>query len=176
MVAILHGKGFHGLRVFPYMYPLAYRVELYPAAFAGQDGVKHSFGGKLQTRKLIARHSAASGAHYFAWDDATELSSHELALLFIERFPEIARVTYHFDYAYAGWYATLLAHCSYGYLPYLFGEYEPEIGVMRLQNVGAKRSETELDQFPLPPLPAKSALFEPRPTPDWMNAAEDNSQ
>ncbi len=29
MVNILHGKGFQGLRVFPYIYPLAYRIELF---------------------------------------------------------------------------------------------------------------------------------------------------
>jgi hypothetical protein len=43
MAAILHGKGFHGLRVFPYHYPLAYRIKLFPADFVSRNGVRYDY-------------------------------------------------------------------------------------------------------------------------------------
>jgi len=171
MVAILHGKGFHGLRVFPYEYPLAYRIELYPVSYAEPDGVKYSydrFGEELQRKHLIARHSGANNAHYFGWEDAEKLSAHRLALLFLERFPDLARASYGLDFAYAGWYATLLAHCEYGYLPYLFAEYEPEMDVLRLRHVGRKTTQHLMDWFPLPPSPSGGITLDPRPAPRWM--------
>lgn len=167
MTAILHGKGFHGLRVFPYKYPLAYRVELFPAKYAAEDGVRYSFSENVDRERLIARHSGASGDQYFGWEDATKLSAHGLALLFVERFPELARAAYHLDFAYAGWFVTLLAHCEYGYLPFLFGEYEEEIGAMRLHRVEDEGEAAEM-QFPLPPSVPSKLTMEPRPTPDWM--------
>jgi hypothetical protein len=163
MASILHGKGFHGLRVFPYVYPLAYRVELYPAAFADQDGVKCRGSVDLEHKRLMARYSGASETEYFGWQDAKQLSAHALALLFVERFPELAGATYHLDFAYAGWFATLLAHCEYGYLPYLFGEYEEEIGVMRMRRIAREERPDEMKCFPLPPHPSGRFSLEPRP-------------
>ncbi len=172
MVAILHGKGFHGLRVFPYQYPLAYRIELFPASFADRNGVRYDnelFAKKLERDRLLARHSGANEAKYFGWEDVTDHSAHQLALVFIERFPELARETYHLDFAYAGWFATLLAHCEYGHLPYLFGEYEEELDVMRIHHVGQQATDFQMDWFPLPPTPSGGNRLEPRPTPRWMS-------
>lgn len=174
MVGILHGKGFHGLRVFPYIYPLAYRIELYPAPFADRDGVRYDydlFNEKLERERLIARHSGASGANFFDWEDVATHSAHRLALIFIERFPELARATYVLDYAYAGWYATLLAHCEYGHLPYLFGEFEEKMGVMRIHHVGRQTTDYQMDWFPLPPTPSGGNSMDPRPAPRWMKDA-----
>ena len=172
MVAILHGKGFHGLRVFPYKHPLAYRIELYPASYVDEDGVKHRCQDDLEQKALIARHSGTNGASYFGWDDVAALSAQALALKFIDCFPELARASYHFDYAYAGWYATLLAHCEYGYLPYLFGEFEDQIGAMRLHPVAAGASDSGVDRFPLPPAPTDGPALKPRPMPAWLKAAQ----
>lgn len=171
MAAILHGKGFHGLRVFPYEYPLAYRVELYPAEFAGRDGVKYDFslhGQRLEREKLIARYSGSMGANYFDWDDVAHLNAHQLALVFIKRFPELARATYCLDYAYVGWFATLLAHCEYGRLPYRFGEYEDDMNVMRIRQYEPKTGTHRMDWFPLPPTPSGGMRLDPRPLPAWM--------
>jgi hypothetical protein len=168
MISVLHGKGFHGLRVFPYVYPLAYRLELYPAMFTAKDGVKFQLSGDVEAERLVARHSGANEARFFGWEDATDLSAHALAVLFIERFPHLSRAAYHLDYAYAGWFATLLAHCEYGYLPYLFGEYENEIGAMRLRHVGQKQTDHRMEWFPLPPGPSGGFAMDPQPTPIWM--------
>lgn len=153
MVGILHGKGFHGLRVLPYIYPISYRIELYPGAYAKPDGVQYDEnlipGGFAS--KLIARYTGASEARFFGWEDAESANAHELALLFIKRFPELCQDAFYLDYAYAGWFTTLLAHCEYGALPYLFEEYKMQVpGAMRMLTVRAKAPE----YFPSPPTPS----------------------
>lgn len=158
MVGILHGKGFHGLRAFPYIYPVAYRIELYPGCYAKPDGVQYEErlvpGGN--DSKLIARHSGAYQSKYFGWEDAQSANAQELALLFIQRFPELCRESYYLDYAYAGWFTTLLAHCDYGSLPYLFEEYASQVpGSVRLLRLNGNGPEF----FPSPPTAAYGHKF-----------------
>lgn len=166
MVGILHGKGFHGLRIFTHNYPLAYRIEIYPSKYSGPDGVKYlsEFMHDSSAERMVARHSGANEAKYFGWEDAQSADAQLLALLFIKRFPELCREAYHLDYAYAGWFATLLGHCDYGYLPYLFSEYEDEIGCFRMNKAG----ETGLEYFPLPPAPNHGQVLRPSPEMDWF--------
>jgi hypothetical protein len=168
MVGVLHGKGFQGLRVFPYLHPNAYRIELYPVAYARADGVKHRLDDEPDgwDSPLVARHTGANGAKFFEWEDAESLNAQQLAIRFIERFPELCREAYRLDYAYAGWFATLLAHCDYGYLPYLFGEYEEEIGTFRMQPCGGNG----LEYFPLPPNSHYGHTLAPEPQPRWLNS------
>lgn len=166
MVGVLHGKGFHGLRVFPYDYPLAYRIELYPARYAELDGVKYRsdwMRGGMDSM-LVARHSGANEAKFFGWEDAQAADAHQLALLFLKRFPELCSEAYHLDFAYAGWFATLLAHCDYGFLPYLFGEFEDEIGAFRMHQIGG----SGLEYFPLPPAASFGQTFVPDPEVEWL--------
>lgn len=150
MVGVLHGKGFQGLRVFTHIYPLAYRIELFPAEFADESGARYPerHRQELEARRLLALHSGADETVWFgSWRDAAEADAEQLALTFIDRFPELARATERCDYAYAGWYATLMARCAYGFLPYLFAEMEPFDGTIRLHPCG----KMEVGRFPLPP-------------------------
>ena len=108
MVGVLHGKGFQGLRVFTHIYPLAYRIELFPADFADETGARYAEQDQkeLEARHQLAIHSGADGAVWFGnWRDAAEADAEQLALTFIDRFPELAHATEQTDYAYAGWYA-----------------------------------------------------------------------
>jgi hypothetical protein len=172
MVAVLHGKGFHGLRAFMYEYPLAYRIELFPAQFADRGGIKHTHLEVLERDRLLARHTGANGDRYFGWDDVSGLSAEELALIFLRRFPELAGAAYQLDFAYAGWFATLLSHCEYGYLPYLFSEHEPDIGTLRMRAVGKPQLPTGMDWFPSPPTPSHGVQFSANPRPGWMPGAD----
>jgi len=58
MVAILHGMGFHGLRVYPYQYPLAYRIDFFFDLMAAEiQSLKERIAGSerevdFQTRML----------------------------------------------------------------------------------------------------------------------------
>lgn len=170
MVAILHGKGFHGLRVFPYEYPIAYRIELFPAAYADETGARYRRESELsvdspsQEKALVARHSGANDTKFFGWEAAEGLNAHQLAIRFIERYPLLANASYHLDFSYAGWYATLLAHCKYGFLPYLFSEYEDVTDAMRLRKVGCG----DMKLFPLPPSSAGENILNPEPKPQWL--------
>lgn len=171
MVGVLHGKGYHGLRVFPYKHPLAYRIELFPSRFVKLNGVSFDselFEEKLDREGLIARHSGANESKFFGWDDATHDTAHQLAIKFVKRYPSLALASYHLDYAYAGWFATLLAHCEYGYLPYLFDEYEEELDVLRIWRVGSQRTFHQMDWFPLPPSQSGGNQMDPRPAPEWL--------
>ncbi|MFT3986467.1 hypothetical protein [Aestuariivirga sp.] len=166
MLGVLHGKGFHGLRIFPHNYPLAYRIEIYSSLYMSADGVKYrpeAIPTGVDSR-IIARHSGADGASFFGWDDAQEANAQQLALLFISRFPDLCRESYRLDFAYAGWFATLLAHCDYGFLPYLFAENEEEIGVLRMNQIGGGG----LEYFPLPPGTNFGQTFVPVPSAKWL--------
>lgn len=171
MVSILHGKGFQGLRIMPYMYPIAYRIEVFPARFADTSGVRirNDSGLRMATEPdryaLHVGYSSGSGSNYFGQKDAAKLNAHELALKFISWFPSLARETYVLDYAYAGWFSSLLAHCEYGSIPYLFGEFEPTHDAMRMQAFG----DHPIDWFPLPPMPSAGSTLAPTPRPRWMN-------
>lgn len=167
MVNILHGKGFQGLRVFPYIYPLAYRIELFPERYAEHDGVRYM--GAMPDDDLVARHSGANGSSFFGWDHVADLDAHHLAIEFVRRFPKLAQATFHLDFAYAGWYGTLLAHCEYGYMPYLFSEYEPQSDALRMWCVIEGKPGPHIEWFPFPPTTSAGLALEPRPTPEWMN-------
>jgi hypothetical protein len=170
MVAILHGKGFQALRVYPHEYPIAYRIELFPAAYADETGARYrrknhlSVNSPSQEKALVAGHSGANDTKFFGWEDAEGLNAHQLAIRFIERYPLLARASYHLDFAYAGWYATLLAHCEYGFLPYLLSEYEDVTDAMRLRRFG----QWDMKLFPLPPLPPANLQLNPEPKPQWL--------
>jgi len=83
MVSVLHGKGFHGLRVLPHIYPLAYRIVLYPAEYTSKNGVRYVhelYDDTLERQNLIARHTGANEANYFGWQDASKLNAKKLAI------------------------------------------------------------------------------------------------
>lgn len=177
MVGILHGKGFQGLRVFPWHHPAGHRMEIFPARYVELDGVKVNYdrvpGG--MDSPLIARHSGAQAEHVFEWPDAGGLDAQALALLFIRRFPELCAQAFHLDYAYAGWFATLLTHCEYGYMPYLFGEYqEKEMGAFRMHKV-TDTATHEMEWFPLPPSSSYGSYLSPMPQPRWLATDDQNS-
>ena len=167
MVQVLHGKGFQGLRLFPHIYPLAYRIELFPAKEADRTGGMYS--DPPPDNELVARHTGADGSDFFGWNDVADLDAHQLALKFITRFPKLAHASDHFDFAYAGWYATLLAQCEYGYMPYLFAEYEPKSDALRMWCVIEGKPGPHIEWFPFPPTASAGLALEPRPTPEWMN-------
>ncbi len=166
MVQVLHGKGFQGLRLFPHIHPLAYRIELFPERYAEHDGVRYR--DMMPDDELVARHTGADGSRFFGWDDVADLDAQHLATEFISRFPRIAQATYHLDFAYAGWYLTLLAHCEYGYMPYLFSEYEPQSDALRMLCLDDAKPGPHIEWFPFPPTASAGLSLEPRPTPEWI--------
>jgi hypothetical protein len=84
MISELHRMGFQRLRFMPYLYPLAYRIQIGPVScFSVVNGchAKSDFPG--------VTYSSASENEYFGWTDAKCDDACELAVKFVDRFPEI---------------------------------------------------------------------------------------
>ncbi len=158
MISILHGKGFQGLRIFPmHTGAGAYRFYVFPATYADETGL---FYKQKMPSNLMAGHSNSDHETYFGFD-GTGLSAHEIALKFIEEFPVLIDQANMVDYAYAGWFMTMLAHCEYGFLPMVHessGFSPSEIPMIAIDG-------DERLSFPLPPHPAAAHEPEPRTPP-----------
>jgi len=149
MVASLHKKGLQRLRIFPYIYPIAFRLEILPVELVERKtGVRVRSGLTEQENHLVARYSSANEKVFFGWQDAASDDADDLALKFIARFQAISKLSQGVDWAYVGWLATLIGVCEYGYLPYLFSEYESEFDGLYLLPVDGRQGR---ETFKLPP-------------------------
>ncbi|NOE32303.1 hypothetical protein [Ruegeria sp. HKCCD7318] len=115
MISILHGKGFHGLRFVPRLTGAgAYRFYLFPGCYVDNSGL---FYDGDTPHEVLVSHSNTGGEHYFGKIEGNGLSAHKLAIRFIDAFPELMKQSKFTDYAYVGWFSTLLARCEYGVFP-----------------------------------------------------------
>jgi hypothetical protein len=165
MVSELQRMGFQRLRIFPYEYPLAWRLCVAPRAAchirngayvssAAFDAFSDHSEPSLHTR--LVTYSAASERDYFGWTDARTDSARDLADKFIQRFPAAAAIGRGRDWEYAGWLDELMSELEKGpRLPFLTAEYfEP--GPLQLRTLPIRifnrgvASDVLLD-FPLPP-------------------------
>lgn len=104
MVGELHRMGYQRLRIFPYLYPLAWRVGIGPADwFSPRNGALIEEGTRHPPT-----YSSASQNEYFGWTDARTDDARQLANKFVERFPDIAAAGVGRDWAYVGWLVELL--------------------------------------------------------------------
>lgn len=143
MISILHGKGFHGLRLFPrFTGAGAYRFYLFPSRYAISSGL---FYKDDTPSRLLVGHSNNEIEHYFGKIDGKGLSAHKLAIRFIKAFPELMETSKLNDYAYVGWFATLLARSEYGAFP-MVSDDSDNLKMVALDH----KSSTE---FPMPPPP-----------------------
>ena len=160
MLVELHRRGYQRLRIFPYLYPLAWRLEFAPshrfsskngAYFQGEAGVNED-GVKYET----ARYSSADEYKYFGWTDAQHMDAEKLAGLFVERFPILCKGSIGRDWEYAGWVSELSGYVSRTHsLPYVMAEYfEPGPEELDYLPFGFNNPSTD---FPLPPPPEAGA-------------------
>src|SRR5690348_9278427 len=99
MVSELQRMGFQRLRVFPYQYPLAWRLCVAPRAACHvrngayvSSAAHDAFGNHDEppSRARLVTYSSASECEYFGWTDARTDSARDLANKFIQRFPAAA--------------------------------------------------------------------------------------
>ncbi len=150
MIAILHGKGFHGLRLYPrHTGAGAYRFYIFPSRYSDKTGL--FYNGTLPGARM-AGHSNTGSEHYFDRIDGKGLSAHQLAIRFIEEFPELIEQSKLNDYAYVGWFASLLARSEYGAFP-MVSDYGDEIDMITFdhKNDGV---------FPMPPPPSHQVDYD----------------
>jgi hypothetical protein len=112
MVHELHKAGYQRLRILPMMSPsgVHWRGVITFADNVATDGYRIL----REEDDLVARYTSGQDNEYFGWKDATHASARELADLFLQRFPEIARKGEGLDWAYAGWLTDVLGYAELG--------------------------------------------------------------
>jgi len=106
MVSSLHLRGYQRLRIAPGSAPngMSWRCTVTPVT-----NISRRHGARLiDWDTLTAHYTSGMKAEYFDWTDAVRATPGDLATLFIQRFPEIARAGYGADWEYAGWYLHML--------------------------------------------------------------------
>src|SRR5438045_3195926 len=86
MMVELHRRGFQKLRIYPYEYPIAWRLEIAPTSyFSTRNGAYLKGGGSAEP----ARHTSANELRYFQWEGVERFDSERLAKEFTGRFPQL---------------------------------------------------------------------------------------
>ena len=80
----------------------------------------------------IAFYTSGQEDKYFGWEDGPGKSARQLAALFLDRFPAIARRGAGWDWSYAGWYVTMLGAAEAGEFPVFFADYDIDIPIVGL--------------------------------------------
>lgn len=75
----------------------------------------------------VAKYTTGQGSELFGWKDAAGKTPQELALVFIERFPDLARRGMGRDQAYADWFAGMMVTAATGRLPIFFADFDLDL-------------------------------------------------
>ena len=131
MVRELHLMGYEQIRAAPYMYPIAWRCPVVPAAWTWREqGAQFNsyFSGMPDelTSGQGRRHtySSADGQRPFGWKDAHLASPRELAERFVREMPRVTWAGWGPDEAYVAWYEEMLLRTALNGLIYTQGEFE----------------------------------------------------
>jgi hypothetical protein len=110
LVHELHLRGHQRLRAIPAMEPAGkyWRCAIAPVSLVSVDhGARLVTGVRDDPR--IATYTSRDQSRYFAWTDIYPYATpKELAMHFVERFPEVAEAGRGSDWPYAGWYMEML--------------------------------------------------------------------
>ena len=156
MVSELHRMGYKQLRIFPYVYPLAWRVCAAPRSLCSSRNGAYLPLAYSVDDPAFPSYSSANGNHYFGWSDAKKDHARGLTAKFIERFPEAAHAGQGRDWEYAGWLAELVSELERGtFLPFVMAEYfgpgPLELVALPIQDLSAEGGCEASLRFPLPP-------------------------
>ncbi|MEN3749293.1 hypothetical protein TPR58_19120 [Sphingomonas sp. HF-S3] len=122
MVHELHKAGYQRIRISPGMSPsgVYWRCSITHIGAMDADGRRVAPGAAADQ---VAFYTSGAEDRYFDWPDARARSGRELAVRFIERFPQIAQPGLGRDWAYAGWLTEILGRAELGRLPVFFADY-----------------------------------------------------
>lgn len=121
MVAELHKAGYQRLRIAAGMSPSGcyWRCHITP-----MDNVLANGWEPLDWANGLASYTTGDEDRYFGWSDAPGKSARQLAQLFLERFPDLARRGTGRDRPYAGWFVGMLGAAESGRLPVFFADWD----------------------------------------------------
>lgn len=111
MVHELHKAGFQRIRFSSGMAPsgMYWRCSITHAGNMTPDGLRI---GASRAEEEVADYSTGSRDRYFHWPDAPGRSARELGIMFLDRYPVIAREGTGRDWAYAGWLTEILGRAE----------------------------------------------------------------
>lgn len=161
MVVELHRRGLQLLRIFPYEYPLAWRLRIAPKSFfSSRNGayIDPSHFGEQDIED--ATHSSSSGLKYFGLENVERLDAEHLAGEFARAFPRLCEAGQGRDWEYAGWLSELSGHLSRtNVLPFVMAEYfEPGPDNLTYLPLRNYHRGNEITKFPLPPSSGETDL------------------
>lgn len=121
MVQILHRQGYERLRISPGMASSGYhwRCEFLPSEMTIADDFNRHISRSMET----ARYSSGNLKKYFGWTDALYDLPADLAVKFIERFPDLAKASAGRDPEYVKWYSMMLAMTAPDGIIYSYADY-----------------------------------------------------
>jgi hypothetical protein len=170
MTVELHRRGLQHLRIFPYEYPLAWRLTIAPkASFSPRNGAFMFTQFESDVTCEDATYSSASELKYFGWTRVENFDAEQLAGHFMTAFPKLCAVGSGRDWAYAGWLSELSGHVSRTrQLPFVMAEYfEPGPDELTYLPMRDYARNGEVTGFPLPPMspePSIVALIDEKDT------------
>jgi hypothetical protein len=120
MVRALHAMGYEQLRIAPAVAPsgLFWRLSICAAS-----NTLPEHGAKMRDFDEAAHYSSSALDRYFDWDDAADDSPSELAMKFVERFPDLAATGRGEDADYVRWYEDMLRVTEPDGLPYAYADW-----------------------------------------------------
>jgi hypothetical protein len=120
LVHELHLCGYQRLRAVPEMEPSGkyWRCAIAPVSLVSKDhGARLVVGIRNDPR--IVTYSSRDQNRYFGWADVYPYArAKELAMYFVDRFPEVAKAGEGSDWPYAGWYMEMLRLTNPDQFPY----------------------------------------------------------
>lgn len=144
MISELHKAGYQRIRIAPGLSPSGcnWRCNITTV-----DNIQSNGWEPIDWNRGTAFYSSGQESKYFDWDDAPGKTARQLAHLFIDRFPDIAKAGIGIDYEYVGWYQTMLGEAEQGNLPCFFADFDINISNCppRLHKSGQDNSRDHLD-------------------------------
>jgi hypothetical protein len=120
LVHELHLRGHQRLRAIPAMEPSGkyWRCAIAPVSLVSVDHGARLVAG-VRDDPRIATYTSRDQNRYFAWTDIYPYATpKELAMHFVERFPEVVEAGRGSDWPYAGWYMEMLRLTHPDQFPY----------------------------------------------------------
>jgi hypothetical protein len=161
MMVELHRRGLQHLRIFPYEYPLAWRLQIAQKAFFSPRNGAFMLGTYEGDETFEnASYTSANKLSYFGWNNVDHLDAEHLAGKFMQAFPKLCEAGSGRDWEYAGWLSELSGHISRTrQLPFVMAEYfEPDPEELTYLPLRDYARSGEVERFPLPPPPAEPGL------------------
>jgi hypothetical protein len=122
MVLYLHKWGYQKIRIAP---GISDDGKEWECAITHIRNIDHNNGALLSTDPHdghVAHYTTAESSEYFGWTDAQRDNSRELAERFMQRFPKLLGLGNGRDWAYSGWYVSVLGIAETGHLPVAYGD------------------------------------------------------